>query len=74
MEKGLIDILYKARKQAENRGELSPYNISCMSLIMILEQLKNAQDDLDAIPHTVPHCNHPTCVRKLFTRRINEHI
>jgi len=74
MKQGLIDILTKARKQAKERGELSPYSISCMTLIAILEELENAQDDLDVIPHTASNCNHPTCVRKLFKKRINEHI
>lgn len=43
MEQGLIDIRNKARELSKKFGELSPYYISCGTLIAILDDLEAAQ-------------------------------
>lgn len=52
MQQGLIDILDQAKKQAKQSGELTPYSISCMTLINILKEhaalQRAARDYVDA--------------------------
>lgn len=39
MEQGLVDIHKKARELSKKFGTLSPYNISCGTLIAIIEEI-----------------------------------
>jgi hypothetical protein len=52
MEQGLKDILNKAKELSE-KEELTPYPISCMTLIDILERLAEAERLLENIKGTL---------------------
>jgi hypothetical protein len=48
MEQGLIDIRNKAREKSKKFGKWSPYEISCETLIAILNDLEAAQQSVQA--------------------------
>ena len=62
MEQGLIDIRNKAREKSKKFGKWSPYEISCETLIAILDELEAAQQSVQA-DVTTPFCK---CVNPVF--------
>mgnify|MGYP001167297931 CR=1 FL=1 len=50
MEQGIIDIRNKAIELSKKFGTLSPYNISCGTLILLINELEAAEQSVQPTP------------------------
>lgn len=60
MEQGLVDIRKQAKRQAEKSGKLSPYMISCSTLIAILDELEDSEKTYEDVMYILRQMRRPS--------------